>query len=68
MIILIVFCDTAGIYPSKAMLSCTWAFPLSVETALLVFYGSRDDLVQCYETWNTYLTIGIHMRYIFHTW
>ena len=50
MIILIVFCDTAGIYPIKAMLSCTRAFPLSVETALLVFYGSSDDLVQCYET------------------
>ena len=26
------------------MLSYSWAFPLSVETVLLVFYGSSDDL------------------------
>ena len=27
------------------MLSCVWTFPLSVETILLVFYGSIDDLL-----------------------
>ena len=27
------------------MLSYAWAFPLSIETVLLVFYDSSDDLV-----------------------
>ena len=45
------------------MLSCAWAFRLSIETVLSVFYGSSDDLIFSFANIYKYIALQVQFNW-----